>query len=623
MTTTTSNAFVPSDPESIYRQLYVILQSSEDEDIRRVWGQALKQSTTERLLRMVVRAVEMSQYAIDRSTEERHIDTALLESSIRSILRDMEVRAMRKIPAGLNVFISRSSSVAFSYTIPAFTQFSGGGKTFYTRYPIRFEVGENVVQARVYVGEIKVDSFVSNGKDFQEWLSPEDNFKVSDGRESYKGVEYSDLIVSVSGIPVRVTEYDQWWDMIQEADKAVKDRTTIDGRCQLVFGDGNYGYLPPANTLVQVQYVLTEGSADNVGGFDSTLTMIGGDGSITAYPVSSGSGTSIASARVDGGANEVPATTYRKTGPLLFASAGSAVRQKTAQAWAVNYPGIADALVLGQSKTHPNDRRYMNVLKVCLLKGGVGIDQNDYIPSSAEASGWLQHFSKRRSSVAGHIVFHEPVPSSPPLDIILECQPHVTLALAAEAARQAISDLYRYKAGTLRGTILLSELFDAAKYSTEGIIGVRLNGNNSDLVTYARSPVLSLLQEDPVQNAIPAGEYIFYVISVCDVYEGATKRSERSAPSNAIVYSATGSANPTIAFNPVVGGQKYELYCRRPGSEKYSRIAVLGSQDYAYTVNAATQYDDTNLLPATQPLVFRFPKLGELNIQAVYQDKEW
>ena len=622
MTTTTSNAFVPSDPEAIYRQLYVILQSSEDADIRRVWGQALKQSTTERLLRMIVRAVEMSQYAIDRSTEERHIDTALLESSIRSILRDMEVRALRKIPAGINVFVSRSTAISASYTIPAFTQLSGGGKTFYTRYPIRFEVGESVVQARVYVGEIKVDSFISTGATFQEWLSPVDGFKVSDGRESYKGVEYSDLIVSVSGSPVRVTEYDQWWDMVQDSDKAVKDRTTIDGRCQLVFGDGNYGYLPPPNTLVQIQYIVTEGSADNVGGFDSTLNMVGGDGTITAYPVSSGQGNTIASARVDGGADEVPASTYRKTGPLLFASAGAAVRHKSVQAWAVNYPGIADALVLGQSKTHPNDRRYMNVLKVCLLKGGTGIDQEDYIPSSAEASGWLQHFNKRRSSVAGHIVFHAPVPSSPSLDIILECQPHVTLALAAESARQAISDLYQYKAGTLRGTILLSELFDVAKYSTEGIIGVRLNGNNSDLVTYARSPVLNLHSENNVAGAIAAGEYIFYVVSVVDVYEGSVKKSERSAPSNAIVYSATGAANPSISFNPVVGGQQYEIYCRRPGSETYNRVAVLGSRDYLFTMTAATQSDSVEM-STDQPLVFRFPKLGELNIQAVYQDKEW
>lgn len=622
MTTTTSNAFVPSDPDAIFRQLYVILQSSEDPDIRRVWGQALKQSTTERLLRMVVRAVEMSQYAIDRSTEERHIDTALLESSIRSILRDMEVRAMRKIPAGLNVFVSRSSSTSSSYTIPAFTQFSGGGKTFYTRYPIRFEVGETVVQARVYVGELKRDSFISTGENFQEWLSPVDKFKVSDGRESYNGVEYSDLIVSVSGTPVRVTEYDQWWDMLQDTDKAVKDRTTIDGRCQLVFGDGSYGYLPPPNTLIQVQYIVTEGSADNVGGFDSNLSMIGGDGSISAYPVSSGQGSNIQSSRVDGGADEVPASTYRKTGPLLFASAGSAVRHKTAQAWAVNYPGIADALVLGQSKTHPNDRRYMNVLKVCLLKGGTGIDQEDYTPSSAEASGWLQHFNKRRSSVAGHIVFYAPVPSSPPLDIILECQPHVTLALASEAARQAIKDLYQYKAGTLRGTILLSELFDSAKYSTEGIIGVRLNGSNSDLVTYARAPVLSLLREEDNGNLIGAGEYVFYVVSLCDVYEGSTKKTERSTPSNAIVYSANGLSNPTLAFNPVVGGQQYEIYCRRPGSETYNRIAVLGSRDYSFKFNSTVQFESLQM-STEQPLIFRFPKLGELNIQSVYQDKEW
>lgn len=622
MTTTTSNAFVPSDPESIYRQLSVILQSSEDEAIRRVWGQAIKQSTTERLLRVIVRAVEMSQYAIDRSTEERHIDTALLESSVRSILRDLEVRAMRKIPAGINVYVSRSSNTNVSYTLPAFSTLSGGGKTFYTRYPIRFEVGETVVQARVYVGEIKTETFVSTGDTFQEWLSEIDSFKVSDGREVYKGVEYTDLMVTVSGIPIRVTEYDQWWDMVADNVKAVKDRTTIDGRCQLIFGDGTYGYLPPANSVVRVQYIVTNGSTDNGGGFDSTLSLVGGDSTINAYPVSLGQGSSVQSARVDGGANEVPASTYRKTGPLLFASAGSAVRHKTSQAWAVSYPGIVDALVLGQSKTNPNDRRYMNVLKVCLLKGGDGIDQDDYIASSAEASGWLQHFNKRRSGVAGHIIFLAPIPSSPPLDIILECQPHVTLALAIESARQAITDLYKYKAGTLRGSILLSELFDSAKYSTEGIIGVRMNGGNTDIVTYARPPSLSLLSEAASDKPLVEGEYVFYVVSTCTVYEGTEKKVERSAPSNAVVVNATGTDAITLNYNPVVGGQSYEIFCRRPDSTTYNRIATMDNQTFSLEVNSDTVYESV-LMPVDQPTAFRFPKLGELRIQAVYQDKEW
>lgn len=621
MTTTTSSAFVPSDPEAIYRRLRSIMVSSEDPYIKAAWATALKNSTAERLLRTFVRAVEQAQYSIGRATEERHLDTALLESSIRAILRDMDVRTMRNIPAGLNVYVSRSSDTSITEVIPAFSQFTGGGKTFYTRYPITFGVGERVVQARFYIGTVKNDSFVSDGSDFKVWLSPDGDFTVSDGRESYKGVEYSDILVRVAGTPVRVTEYDQWWDMIKDSDKAVKDGTTADGRCQLTFGDGSYGYKPPQNALVQIQYIVTNGSSDNSGTFQSNLVMLGNT-NMTAYPVTTGSGTVQATAKVDGGADKVAASTYRKTGPLLYASAGNAVRRKSSQAWAINYPGVADALVLGQSKTNPNDRRYLNVLEVCILKGGEGIDPEDYKMSAAEASGWMAHFNKRRPNVPGLMVFREPIPSSPDIELVLECENYVTLALAESAALQAIQDLYQYGPGTLRRTITQSELFDVAKYSTQGIRIVRMNGVGTDLVTYARAPALSLYGESESGAKLSAGDYVFYVLSVCDVYEGSTAITELSAPSNALVYNATGAANPVISFTPQVGAKAYRVYCRKPNSDTYNQIAELDSRTYKLDIKPDMNFSGAEM-PTSKPTAFRFPKLGNLKISAVYVSSEW
>lgn len=622
MTTTASNAFTTTDPGSIRRRLASILLSSEDVEIRKNWAKAVQIGTAERLLDTFVRAVEMSLYAIDRSTEERHLDTAILESSIRTILRDMDVRMMRKIPAGINVYISRSGDRSVSRTYPAFSKWTGGGRTLYNRYPIKFEAGQTIVQARLYIGEVRTDTFVSNGADFQEWLSPEAEFTVSDGREYIKGVEYSDIIVKVSGTPITVTELDQWWDMYQSTNKAVKDRTTIDGRCQLVFGDASFGYLAPPNTLVSIQYVVTKGSADNSGTFTSEISL-SGSSEISAFPNSSTAGNSVETSSVSGGANEVSANTYRKTGPLLFASAGTAIRSNTAQAWAVNYPGVADALVLGQSRVNPNDRRFTNVLYACLLKGGQGISPNDYKFTSDEASGWLQAFNKRRPSVNGHVVFFEPKPSSPDLHLVLECQSYVDLALAEISATQAIQDLFKYGAGTLRGTLLLSTIFDAAKYSTEGITGVRSLTLKNDLVSYARPPVLSLEEETQDQSNIASGEYVFYVVSLCNAYNGSTRVQERSVPSNAIVYSAIGTSNPTVSFSPVVGAENYEIYCRRPGTENYVRAGVLDSKQYALKITPQTVFEDGVLMPVTQPLNFRFPKLGELKVEATYPSNEW
>lgn len=623
MANTLSSAFTPADSDSIYRRLRTIMESAEDPDIRRVWQASLQQSTTERLLRTLVRAVEMALYAIDRATEERHIDTALLESTIRSILRDMDVRAMRKVPAGVNVYISRKSPTNVQRVIPAFTNFTGGGVVCYSRYPINFPIGVTVVKARLYVGTIKTAQFESDGTDYQEWLSPEDGFKVSDGRESINGVDYNDMIVSVSGTPVRVTEHDQWWDMFSESTKAVKDRTTIDGRCQLIFGDNQYGYKPALGTIVQIRYVLTNGSADNISTFSSTLTM-SGDTDISAYPVfnQDNVGNNQFKLGISGGANEVPASNYRKTGPLLYASAGTATRRKSAQAWALNFPGIADALVLPQSKTDPNDRRLMNVKKVCLLKGGEGIDADDYLVDSTTASAWLHHFNVRRPNTVGDVAFYPPIPSMPKLDIVLECQPYVTLALAEESARQAIADLFKYKPGSLRRTILVSELFDKCMYSTTGISGVRHNGQLNDLVTYSRSPVVQLLAETSASPAIPTGEYVFYVLAVCEVYNETDLVSEKSAPSNPLVYAADGTITPTIKWDGIVGAIGYEIYCRFPNSTQYLQVATVDSKTFSFAFTPDV-VPNTVEMPTAQPTQFRFPKLGELIVSAVYAESEY
>lgn len=621
MVTTTSNAFTTSDPASIRRQLDTVLRSSNDPLIRNTWARALKIGTAERLLDTFVRAVEMTLYAIDRSREERHLDTAILESSIRTVLRDLEVRMMRKISAGINVYISRDTTTAVSLTVPAFSVWTGGGRQFYNRYPIKFEVGQTTVQARLYVGTIKMESFTSDGSDFQVWLSPEDKFVVSDGRESRDGIEYSDMRVFVSGVPVSVTDFDQWWDMRSADNKAVKDRTTIDGRCELVFGDSTYGYKPVAGSIVNIRYVLTNGSEDNAANFTSNI-LLSGSTSITAFPIATSEGNNIVTSKIDGGANQISADVYRKTGPLLFASAGMAIRSKSAMAWALNYPGIADALVLGQSKTKPNDRRYNNVLYACLLKGGEGISQDDYVASNAEAAGWLQHFNRRRPSVNGYVVFYTPVPSSPPISLVLECESYVDLALAELSATEAVKDRFKYTPNTLRGTILLSELFDVVKYSTKGIIGVRSLTIQNDLVSYSRAPTLNLSAETLASPALPNGEYVFFVLALCTVYDGSTATLERSAPSNAVVVNSNGTTNPTLSFNPVVGGEQYEIYCRTPGSEQYRRVAVLDRDTYSFTMTSTTPIS-TVQMPTEQELKFRFPKLGSLTIQAVYTNSEW
>jgi hypothetical protein len=611
---------VQPDRIRIARVLQQLLAQSIDPlnpQVRPTWNAILRSGTGQKIINMISQAVELSQYSIARAVEEINFDTAELDTSVRALVRSLGVRQSRKIPAGIDVTLDRQTTVG-SLSIPRFSKASGSGVSLYNREPIVFASGQRYATVRLYVGEVFTASFTGNGLDLQSYISEESDFRVSDGLTTLpNGAEYRDVLVVVGGTPVATT-YRGIWLHPTATNPAVQDQTLADGAAYWVFGTSQFGVKPTTGTPVSITYVVTNGSADNNPTYNGVISLDGYPNVLISYTTGG----------LSGGADETPVQSYKKVGPLLYASFDRAVTSEDHNAQAANYAGVIDALILGQSKTFPNDRRYMNVINITLLKGGEGIDPSDYVLSPSEYLAWQQYYSE---IMGFNLIMNrvDPVASSPDVEMTLVCANYADLSLCEEAARQAVARIYEYRYGILQSTIFLSDLVDAAKYSMDGILKVQIRKPSQDIVTYSRATKLSyLLSTDdldgnPFTSFLPTGTYNYAIVAVSSVANGNVFVTESSGPSNrvSIYIDSSGTKNPIISWRPIVGATEYWVYGRGVGASNMYRMAVIPADTLNYQ-DDNTDVPDT-LYPLTAiaaPTAVRFPKLGDLKINAVYED---
>jgi hypothetical protein len=386
---------------------------------------------------------------------------------------------------------------------------------------------------------------------------------------------------------------------------AVQDQTLSDGSAYFVFGDGTYGYRPTSSDVVAITYCVVNGAEDNEPLFEDAL-------SLTNYPTLTVTNTT----GIHGGSNQTPTASFKKVGPQLFAAQNRAVTKPDYDALASTYPGVIDAVVLGQSLYAPNDRRFMNVQRVIALKGGEGIDPNNYLLSPSEFAQFDAYLKMHRNDNLTTQRIN-PVPAAPPIDITAICASYVDLSLAEEAIRQAIGMLFAYRYGTLRSTKYLSNISDAALYATSGIKSIKLNQPLNDIVSVPTAPDVSIVQ---TSGSLAAGTYNYAVVALCNVYNNTTLISERSAPSSRLSVQLAASGGATILWDAVPSATNYLIFGRGVGASSMGLLATVPSTALSYTDTGVDVPNMTDLLSlSSMPNTVRFPKLGQLTVRAIYE----
>ncbi len=427
---------VHPDFESVLAQLQIFLRQ------KGTWADTVESSGGEILLEATTALATFNQAGIELAFRETFLETARRKSSIYAITRMLGVRIGRKTPAGVNVLLSRPQSGS-SITVDAYSQFKVGNTLFFNRDPIVFPNDVFQVNTRLYQGEVRNYSIPSTSTEFREIYLPEQNFSIAD----------SDIKFSVTEQTGQRNYWDLSFDGIWAAgpdEKVFYDTTGPSGQCLLTLGDGIHGSLPPIGATLNIIYVITTGRSANNGTVGLDVVSIDTDIKYTGFSTSS----------IAGGGDEQSSEFYRRTAPFIYRARKRAVTKADYLAIIRGYSTVADALVLNQKDIAPNDVRWMNVVRICILPQ----DTDTY--STAEWNDFLAYFDDYKQYLI-QIIIRNPVNIKVDVSMNVYAHYNQNLSVIKQAVSEAITNVFAKGIGTIGRKIAVSDIIRAASLPSQ------------------------------------------------------------------------------------------------------------------------------------------------------------
>lgn len=332
--------------ESILYQLQSELAAKES------WTELSSSGGGQTLLEWIAAVGAMLQTSIERANQENFPDTATSAAAIYLSAIRNGVRVTRKQPARVRATLTYGTLAGVS--IPALTQFDVNGVPFFNRTAIVIPAGSTqVFNVDLYQGVVESEQRTSTGEPYQRFELGNSDFAIAD----------TDVYIKIGAgnqVYNRVTD---GLANYAATDYVFVDRTTQYGNVEIEFGNGVFGRLPPTSDIITIKYATTLGLKGNIP--QAKMSVAAKD-----YPLLTGE-TII---QAENGDDQRSPAFYRIVAPTIYARKGRAVTREDMEAAALEYPGVLDAVMLGQRDTSPNDVRFQNVITVILLTDSVWSD---------------------------------------------------------------------------------------------------------------------------------------------------------------------------------------------------------------------------------------------------------
>lgn len=554
---------VQPDFESIRTQLEATLTNYS------AWRDLLPSGTGAALTDWIAAVGANDQYAIEHAFRES-FRTARLDSSVLAQAILLGVRLGRKRSCSAQITLRKITGD--SVTIPPFTQFNANDSLLFNREAITI-TGDIPVKVSLYEGEVRVQNLVGNGADYQLFVSADDRFTVS---EVDVRVTLNDVLIP------RATR--GLWKLANS--KGVQDTTTPTGQMLLTFGSADYGSVPQTSDRLKIVYAVTRGELGQNAG------LVGENVQCNAFRQVMG----VAVTALTGGGNEKSPEFFRKLGPQLFAAQGGATTEGEYRAVAASYPGVIDALALGQRNVAPGDVRWMNMVQMCLLTS---------TPWTGAQWDTFERWFRDRSMYPVRLYRRDPTARVVDVRATVFCQGRGDLTAIRSKVTAQITRLFAAREGIIDSNIYLSDIQAAIKGSDSAIEYAELDTPTLDVLVRADSP--DKLTLTAVPGTLPAGQYSYGVTTV-------TPQGE-SLATNFTSIRLTAPGGVAISWDSVQAGTSYNIYGRTPIS-----LGLL-----ANVVSAAYTDNGSAVASSASPLVngagHVYPSLGALELTVKYTDR--
>lgn len=536
---------VHPDAEQIKAQLINALSGYD------AWNDPLDSGVGEFLVDAIAAVGEYDQFSIEQSPLEAFQQTARRKSSIYACMQELGVRLVRKTPSKIDVKIKRKEASS-DYIIQPMSVFSSGDASLFNREAITIPAGQLEINVTLYEGKIQERSLTATGDSFQEFVSTESQFYVSD----------SDVFVYYSGALIPVVTDGLWF---YKGQKVVNDSTTKDGQLLLRFGDSQFGFKPRANSSISIVYVVTLGaSVNNSNALLGKTIKLQSDSNITCETLSS----------FYGGTNELSASTYKKYGAGFYSADRRANKPFDFVAKALEYPSIKDIVVVGQQKLSPTDNRYMNLVRLS------PIGENG--PLSAKEKQAFLAWYQQRTTYPCRFYFLDPTPSVIDIEATIWVRRGYDLDTVRSDVIAALNGLFLPRAGYMETPLYKSDIYDAISSASAGVDFINLVSPSID----ASAPNLSVLfglqltENKNAGTSLAAGTYTYGVSLINESNTGQTLINEYSQ----ITIEAGSSITITLPNTSNISG--YQVFGRGP-TAPLKLISTVGPTITSYTDTGA------------------------------------
>jgi hypothetical protein len=446
------------------------------------WIDTLPTNVGETIISMIGGSVAASQHLGIMSMRNAFLSTAVRDSSIYAIVRQQGTHISRRISSSTTVRLKNSYQEALF--IPMYSSFDIGGVKYYNSTQLVFTAGQEM-DIELTQGEVKTQLYDLDtvAPDFLEFFLNQPDFVVTD-----------DLFVFTTD---KVSGTTRVWDKADGGlfkfdgdDYVYFGSTTAKGDVSFIFGDGEYGAKLPRNSVLTVRYVVSQGESANG-------MLAGVRARSIQYPQLSGQTI----APTTGGANVKSSAYYKRFGPLMFRARDKAISADEIRAKIADYPGVADCCVLGQRDIAPQDRTWMNTMRICILPEQLdswgGANPNPKSASWTNFCKWLQPQI--------HAMIE--IDTCNPVKVMVAVRVLVAVLSTADPdaiklkCNEAILKLFQKRPGILKRRLSKSDIRDACKIDGVDYVEVEsFNGEESIVLTDPTSYVA--LQGTPVINVV-------------------------------------------------------------------------------------------------------------------------
>lgn len=416
---------IDTDFEQIKTKLVTYVQTTDS------WKNTLQSSTGDVLLSISSFAAASANLAIENALQETFPDTARSGRSILNIARTIwAIHLRRKICAKVVVNLTNTSAV--SVTIAKYAQFVINGYDCFNRAVINISP-LSTVSVTLYQGTVATETYNSSG-------IINERFYLGSAADAF-GISDDDLYCIVNGSEEYTKTTDGLFETGPNSVTQFYENSLPTGEVEVIFGDGFYGKLPSANSILEFHYVTTLGKGAN------GLLVVDDVVTYSDNVAITGAVTEASSA----GDNAIDAEYYRIHGPSLRSAKvrGGGVTRPQLKALALLYPGVIDCNLLGQAETYPTDKAYMNVLTAIVLA--------DPLFDSTQFAAFATYM-KSKAMDNLHFLQQNPSAVNRTVSVDLYCTSKADPNSVRLAVLEALQSLQALKLGSLGRSFYLSDV---------------------------------------------------------------------------------------------------------------------------------------------------------------------